>query len=148
MKCTRAPTPSSPQLCYFYFSRPLASAFLVGDSALYRQKGAPNDYNHYSWKYIGFVLSSSKTWSFLYPQPVVAFIPFLCPNTQSCIRTHTHMCVRALPSIKSSFCSAEWTPPVHVLFAAFAPGCMFPTHSQPPLPAVTFLPQVTILCCS
>lgn len=38
-----------------------------------------------------YVLSTSKTQSFLYPQLVLAFVPFLCSNTQS----HTHMCAHA-----------------------------------------------------
>lgn len=40
--------------------------------------------------------------------------------------SRSHLCAHTLPSIKSSFCSAEWTHPVHTLLASFALHCGFP----------------------
>lgn len=48
---------------------------------------------------------------------------------------HTCVCPCMLSSIKSSFCSAGWTPTTRVLLAVFALDYRSPTHLQLPSPA-------------
>lgn len=85
-----------------------------------------NDYICNKWKYMFYALSNSKTWSFLYPYPILSFTHL--PKPIKLVFTNTY--VDILLSIKFSLCFAEWTTHMHFLLTVFVWDYRFPTYLE------------------